>query len=323
MFKTNQWVFLEKDNQIALHKWQKIVNLMSDLFSAPAGFIVQAIEMGYRVVIASEQKDNPYKAGVVISADTNIFCKKVVQDNRALYVSHASKENYWLDNPEVTEGGFESYLGVPIHWPDGEVFGTLCVMDFAVTDYQRNYIELIKQLRDMVEDDLAMINSFVQMREIAMLDPLTNIYNRRALSLLAQQKLNLANRLGFHVCCLFIDINDFKWVNDNHGHEVGDSALIVLAQTLKNHLRDADIIGRLGGDEFVAVLQISSRDSVKHVTTKIIEGYKIALSEHNLPILSLSIGHSFSDKTKQSFEVLLEKADKDMYKNKQKFKLSK
>lgn len=323
MFKTNQWVFSGKDSQISLQKWQKTVDLMTELFSAPAGFVVQATDAGYRIVVASEQRENPYKAGEVVPLDTNIFCKKVVQDNQALYVNHASKDDMWLDNPEVTQDGFESYLGLPIHWPDGEVFGTFCVMDFEQTDYQRNYLELIKQLRDMVEDDLALINSFVQMREIAMLDPLTNIYNRRALNLLAQQKLSLSGRLGFDVCCLFIDINDFKKLNDNYGHEIGDQALIALAKTLKSRLRDADIIGRLGGDEFVALIQISDRLLINNVIDKIINAYHAELADKNLPNLTLSIGRSFSSSEKESFEALLDMADKDMYSVKQAFKVAK
>ena len=322
MFKTNKWMFSEKDSHISLQKWQKTVDLMTDLFSAPAGFIVQSVDSGYRIVIASEQQENPYDAGTFIPNDVNIFCKKVVADNCALYEKHATEETYWFDNPEVTRDGFESYLGLPIHWPDGEVFGTLCVMDFEQTDYQRNYLELIKQLRDMVEDDLEMVNNFVQMREIAMLDPLTNLYNRRALSLLAQQKINLASRLGFDVCCLFIDVNDFKKLNDRFGHEVGDNALIVLADTLRMRLRDADIVGRLGGDEFIAVIQITDKQLIDNVLHKIHKGYETSLAEKNLPSLSLSIGYSFNSQQKEPFETLLDKADQEMYKNKQALKLS-
>ncbi|KPH95367.1 diguanylate cyclase [Pseudoalteromonas porphyrae] len=320
MFQSNQWIFTDKDNQISLQKWQKTVDLMSDLFAAPAGFIVQAMQSGYRVVIASEQQDNPYTAGTMIPLETNIFCKKVVQDNHSLYVNNASNDEYWHDNPEVSKDGFESYLGLPIHWPNGDVFGTLCVMDFEQTDYQRNYLELIKQLRDMIEDDLFMVNSFVQMREIAMLDPLTHIYNRRAVSILSQQKLNLAQRLGFEVCCLFIDVNDFKLLNDTHGHEVGDKALVALAATLKECLREADIIGRLGGDEFVVVLQTNDTNEPLQIKAKIVQGYNAQLAKLSLPPLSISIGYGFAEHTKETFEILLNKADKDMYKNKLAFK---
>ncbi|MCP4055666.1 MAG: GGDEF domain-containing protein, partial [Mesoflavibacter sp.] len=127
----------------------------------------------------------------------------------------------------------------------------------------------------------------------------------------------------FDVCCLFIDINDFKKLNDTYGHEIGDQALILLANTLKTHLREADIVGRLGGDEFVAVMQISDRSKLSHIIDKIKIEYTNALLENNVCALTLSIGESFTNKQKQPFDTLLNLADHQMYKNKQAYKLVK
>ncbi len=316
MFETDQWAFSGVDGKISLHKWQKIIDLITGLFSAPSGYIVQATSKGYRVVIKSNEGGSHFETNPILSPHTPLFCKYVVQSNNIVYVNAASQNEAWNTLPEVAEDGVESYLGLPIHWPQGEVFGTLCLKDTKKTSYTDKYFELIEQLRDLIEDDLALINSFEQMREVAMLDDLTNIYNRRALNLLAQQKLSLAFRLGFDVCCLFIDINDFKKLNDACGHEVGDKALIILAATLKAHLRDADIVGRLGGDEFVAVMQVNDKNKLNGITNKISIEYSKALVKSGICDLSLSIGYSFTESKKQSFETLLNSADQAMYKNK-------
>lgn len=121
---------------------------------------------------------------------------------------------------------------------------------------------------------------------------------------------------------MFIDINDFKKLNDISGHEVGDKALIILADTLKTHLRDADIVGRLGGDEFVAVMQVSDISKINYIMDKISSEYSKALLKENVCDLSLSIGYSFTNKQKQPFEKLLNDADQAMYKNKQAYKLA-
>ena len=242
MFDTDQWAFSGVDGQISLHKWQKTIDLITGLFSAPCGYIVQATSKGYRVVIRANEGGSHFETNSILPPETPLFCKYVAENNNTLYVNNASNDAQWSTMPEVVEDGVESYLGLPIHWPEGEVFGTLCLKDSKKTSYTDEYFELIEQLRDLIEDDLALIYSFEQMREIAMLDPLTHIYNRRALCMLAQQKLNLAQRLSFNVCCLFIDINDFKKLNDTCGHEVGDKALILLANTLTTHLREADIV---------------------------------------------------------------------------------
>lgn len=125
------------------------------------------------------------------------------------------------------------------------------------------------------------------------------------------------------MCCLFIDINDFKKLNDNSGHEAGDKALITLATTLKKHLRDADIVGRLGGDEFVAVMQINDKSKLDHIINTISIEFANALVLDGICELSLSVGYSFSEQKKQPFETLLNDADQSMYKNKQKYKLNK
>lgn len=323
MFKTDKWAFSGIDGQISLHKWQKTIDLITGLFSAPSGYIVQATSKGYRVVIRANEGGSHFETNPILPPQTPLFCKHVAENNNTLYVNNASNDAQWSSMPEVIEDDVESYLGLPIHWPEGEVFGTLCLKDSKKTSYTDEYFELIEQLRDLIEDDLALIYSFEQMREIAMLDPLTNIYNRRALTLLAQQKLNLALRLGFDVCCLFIDVNDFKKLNDTCGHEAGDKALIILANTLKAHLREADIVGRLGGDEFVAVMQISDKSKLSYIIDKITTEYSKALIKESVCDLSLSIGYSFTENQKQPFDALLNDADQAMYKNKQAYKQAK
>tara|TARA_B110000046_G_C12967736_1_gene387505 strand:- start:146 stop:1171 length:1026 start_codon:yes stop_codon:yes gene_type:complete len=323
MFETDQWAFSGVDGQISLHKWQKTIDLITGLFSAPSGYIVQATSKGYRVVIRSNEGGSNFETNSILPPQTPLFCRYVAENNNILYVNDACNNEQWNTMPEVIEDGVQSYLGLPIHWPEGDVFGTLCLKDSKKTSYTDEYFELIEQLRDLIEDDLALIYSFEQMREIAMLDPLTNIYNRRALTLLAQQKLNLALRLGFDVCCLFIDINDFKKLNDTYGHEAGDKALIILANTLKTHLRDADIVGRLGGDEFIAVMQISDKSKLSYIIDKITTEYSKALIKESVCDLSLSIGYSFTENQKQPFDALLNNADQAMYKNKQAYKQAK
>lgn len=322
MFETDKWAFTGIDGQISLHKWQKIIDLITGLFSAPSGYIVQVTSKGYRVVIRSNEGGSNFETNPILPPQTPLFCKHVAENNNILYVNDACNNEQWKTMPEVIEGGVQSYLGLPIHWPEGDVFGTLCLKDTKQTSYSDEYFELIEQLRDLIEDDLALVYSYEQMREIAMLDSLTGIYNRRALNLLAQQKLNLALRLGFDVCCLFIDINDFKKLNDTYGHETGDKALIILADTLKTHLRDADIVGRLGGDEFIAVMQVSDKSKISYIMNKISSEYSKALFKEDVCDLSLSIGYSFTNKQKQPFEALLNDADHAMYKNKQAYKLA-
>ncbi len=312
MLDNNTWL-LDQDTQlISLNKWQKTVDIIASIFETPAGFIVQKTEQGFQIVIASEGDKNPYKPGDTTSVNSNIFCREVVKSRHPLYVPNAKLDTMWDDNPEV-EDGFNSYLGVPIMWPDGTPFGTVCVLDFTSTNYHQNYIELIKQLKDLIEDDLGFIDNFSKMRQIAMLDDLTGIYNRRAFMVLAEQKLKLSSRMGFHTYILFIDINDFKEINDNYGHDVGDLVLSTMANCLKTCLLEEDVIGRLGGDEFVATISLPNAVSITQKITDIKDSFQQTLQQKNLPMIGLSIGYTSVTEVTQDIASLLSLADENMY----------
>ncbi|NEO84570.1 MAG: response regulator [Spirulina sp. SIO3F2] len=163
----NQWVLDQKHELLPLKKWQKTINVMSNLFQAPAGFIVQHTNKGYQVVIASQQDSNPYGPGGVIPLDCNIFCRMIVQTRQKLYVKNAKLDPYWDDNPEVAEDGFTSYYGLPVNWPDDTPFGTICVMDFKETDYQQDYLELMVELRNLIEDDLQLFEQYKTTAQLA------------------------------------------------------------------------------------------------------------------------------------------------------------
>ena len=113
-------------------------------------------------------------------------------------------------------------------------------------------------LRDRLRQ-LVIVSALVRRRTaelelIARYDCLTKLPNRALLGERLEQALVQTRRRGQHLAVVFIDLDGFKAVNDNHGHEAGDHLLITLAERMTGTLRDGDILARLGGDEFVAVL---------------------------------------------------------------------
>lgn len=93
--------------------------------------------------------------------------------------------------------------------------------------------------------------------DLAVTDPLTGLYNRRKFEEVLDQEVKRASRYG-PVSLLAIDLNDFKLVNDRHGHQAGDDALKVVAKTMKSCCRSSDTCARLGGDEFAIILPRSN-----------------------------------------------------------------
>ena len=113
MLITQEWISEQDQESLLISAWQRLVNLMADLCDTPAGFIVQADSSEFKVVIANDKPENPYSAGAVINANVNIFCRKVVELNQPVYEGKATEKEEWLDNPEVTDDGFNTYLGYP------------------------------------------------------------------------------------------------------------------------------------------------------------------------------------------------------------------
>src|SRR5690606_3496387 len=94
-------------------------------------------------------------------------------------------------------------------------------------------------------------------------DPLLPLFNRRAFGRELARAVSLADRYEEPLSIVFFDLNGFKTINDTHGHATGDAVLAHVADVLRGHVRDSDIVGRLGGDEFGVILLRSDLPSAK------------------------------------------------------------
>ncbi|MCS4293063.1 diguanylate cyclase (GGDEF)-like protein [Comamonas sp. BIGb0152] len=167
-------------------------------------------------------------------------------------------------------------------------------------------------------------NNVHHMRHRLFTDALTGAANRSALNHILETLTRPGAAKPAVFAILFIDLNQFKPLNDRWGHENGDMALIEVVQRLKEVLRSNDVLIRLGGDEFVAVLQgISSQEQLEVVQAKIREVLAPALTslkglpEGELVHLGASIGQAIYPVDGADPQSLLKHADLDMYKNKQ------
>ncbi len=155
--------------------------------------------------------------------------------------------------------------------------------------------------------------------ECAQRDPLTQVYNRKAVKDIINNKLSKIN--GRLSALLFLDLDDFKDINDNLGHSEGDFALKMVADAINRSIRCTDLVGRYGGDEFVVFLsEISSKGEVLRCVERIFQCFDSVYYEHvrgkNIITFSCSIGIAFSPENGEDFDVLVNKADMALYKSK-------
>jgi len=150
---------------------------------------------------------------------------------------------------------------------------------------------------------------------LANLDPLTNLPNFRKTKESLRLTLSLAKRAGFKLAVLFIDLDDFKNVNDTYGHAVGDAVLYAVAERLRGSVRESDMVGRLGGDEFVAVItNLTHQEDAGLVAGKIIERLSEPIRFHGASCrIGASIGISLYPDHGSDDAALLAAADEAMY----------
>lgn len=160
-----------------------------------------------------------------------------------------------------------------------------------------------------------------ELQRQALHDPLTDLPNRRLFSELLEQALEGCDARGRSVAVLFLDLDDFKGVNDSLGHEAGDRLLIRAAERIKGCLRSEDVLARFGGDEFTVLLRdVSEADDVVRVVERIsaVLRQPVEISGREIPV-STSIGIAFGEACDEP-DLLLRAADFAMYRAKERGK---
>lgn len=171
-----------------------------------------------------------------------------------------------------------------------------------------------------VRDDLSKAQAKVEEAEqIALQDALTGLPNRISFEHGLEHGLSQAKRHGWGLAVLFIDIDEFKTINDSHGHGLGDQVLLMVAKRLKSSLRGEDIVSRWGGDEFVCLcLEVKQEADVANLAKKIISGIAEPFDLNGTTLsVRASVGVAVYPADGETADVLFMNADKAMYQAKE------
>lgn len=136
-----------------IQKWQGIVDLLAEIMHVPAALVMKIEPPNIKVFVSSESKGNPYEPDELASLNTGLYCETVMKTRQSLLVPDALLNEEWKLNPD-TKLGMVSYLGFPVSWPDGQIFGTICVLDNKKNEYSELYRKLLVQYRDVLQADL-------------------------------------------------------------------------------------------------------------------------------------------------------------------------
>ncbi|MBF0252762.1 MAG: GGDEF domain-containing protein [Candidatus Omnitrophica bacterium] len=155
-------------------------------------------------------------------------------------------------------------------------------------------------------------------RELALIDELTGLYNRRGFLLYANHLLALSKRTKRGLMLIYADLDGLKQINDDFGHEGGDKAIMCVAKVLKDTFRGSDVIGRMGGDEYAILALDAKEESLDMLRNRLNENLKLSECNSNSKYeLAVSLGIIFYNPEKpKTIEDLLTKADTLMYEEK-------
>jgi diguanylate cyclase (GGDEF)-like protein len=212
----------------------------------------------------------------------------------------------------------QSALVCPLLLGD-RVIGTLAVYHTTASFYGDDHRRLLDRV---CEQAAAVIHNsivFEQTHEASLTDQLTNLPNTRFMVNHLARELSRAERGNAEVSLLVMDLNDFKDINDTFGHHVGDRALREVAQVLRGAIRPYDVCVRYAGDEFIVVLAGCGWDEAEYKRLELQEAVESLVFEAKPGVrmpLSISAGAAVFPHDGNSYEVLMAKADRRMYRNK-------
>jgi diguanylate cyclase (GGDEF)-like protein len=236
------------------------------------------------------------------------FCGHAILREGAFVVEDALLDERFTDNPLVVgEPRIRFYAGHPIHGPNGSRIGTLCVIDRQPREFGDDDRAALSDLAGMVDRELALL-------EGATTDELTRLANRRGFTQVAMHVLALCRRNQLPAVVVGFDLDNFKSVNDSHGHQAGDEVLREFSSLLFCHFRESDVVARMGGDEFAVLCSGTTGDHLAGSLERLRGAFAASELASRFPALSWSAGLAdFLPSTEDTVNDLLDAADARMY----------
>jgi diguanylate cyclase (GGDEF)-like protein len=295
----------------AEERFDRITRMASKMFNVPISLVslVDTNRQWFKSCIGLPVLETPRDIS---------FCGHAILGENVFVIPDTAEDERFADNPLVVNDPLiRFYAGCPLTLNNGLKLGTLCIIDRNPRSFDQDDQDLLTDLATMVINEISAL-------QLATMDDLTDISNRRGFEQLAEHSLKMCKRENKVASVVFFDLNGFKPINDTYGHEKGDEALKNFSNLLRESVRSSDLVGRLGGDEFAVLLVGSDKEQAEIV----IEGFDKMVTLFNYDQqdsyqLSFSYGVTeFNPEDNLEIGELLNNADELMYECKQALKVN-
>lgn len=258
-------------------------------------------------------------SGIIALYDiTEEICKSLNLDE--IFAAFKEKINRYIQvgdckflKPGTDLSGYANYVVLPLKI-DHSIIGYLAADDIKETD--KDKFQILSQ-QFILGAKRAILYQKVQ--ELAITDSLSRVFTRRYFFERFAQELERSKKFKYNFSLLIIDVDRFKYFNDNYGHLVGDAIIKEVSKIAKDNIRQIDIIGRYGGDELAIILSETDKKQAEFAAERIrknIENKDIKIYDETLKV-TISIGISSFPEDAKSPQLIIDKADIALYKAKQ------
>ena len=334
----------ETDRLVALRAFDVLDSGNESTFDDIARLAAYICDMPIALISLVDSERQWFKSKVGLefsqtSRDQSLCSHAILSPDVVMEISDASRDQRFAEFPMInSEPNIRFYAGAPIVTPAGYAMGTVCVMDrvprelepamrealqmlsrqvVALLDMRRAMAGLRKTTDDLLDRQMQLERyqqRLEQMNQVLVaqttLDPLTGVENRRAFDHIMNEQSSRPERSHSPLALAIIDMDNFKVVNDDLGHVVGDQALQQVARILQAHARTYDHVTRYGGDEFALILPDTPIDAAMVVAQRV----RKAVHDFTWPHkpLTISVGVATTS-TEQGSMNIVERADRALY----------
>ena len=288
-------------------RFDELTLLASRICDAPISFIslVDQDRLFFKSSVGMDVREIP---------SNHSFCLDVITKRQPIIVKDAKEDERFKNNPLVhDEPFFRFYAGAPLVAPNGCAIGTLCVIDYIPRNMNLEQMEALEILSRQVITQL-------ELDAQAIHDPLTGLFNRRYADEMLASEFQRMKRKNKSLGIILIDIDHFKRINDNYGHQVGDTVLKLFSGLLTDNIRNEDVICRIGGEEFLIILPETSLDVTRERAEKIrisINKMDLMHEDKILEPITISAGVAVYSEHGITATELMQAADDALYKAKE------
>jgi diguanylate cyclase (GGDEF)-like protein len=267
----------------------------------------------FNIVVATGFKNLEEIYKVSITKKDDVLFKEIYDTNTTLAVSNVKEDPRFKHYKSVPN--IESWLGIPIIFKS-KIIGILTLDSTEEHIYTKHHSDIASSFAHHAGIAIGNAKLYGKTKQLASIDPLTNLYNRRSFFELANISFDKAKALLQPISAIMIDIDDFKKINDKLGHHIGDLVLTRLSKVCFDNLSKKDILGRFGGEEFIVLLPNTTFEEAQVIAETLrgaIENNPVIIRKSDSIPITSSLGVASITPVAEHIDLLFVAADKAMY----------